>query len=78
MINNLEHKFKVYYCIKKKKSNPAGDIINDFYFQDELGYVYAKDKHEAVEKFFKNFGFMNVISIKKYLLKNIYYHKKNW
>ena len=62
MINNWEHKFKVYYCIKKKKSNPVGDIINDFYFQDELGYVYAKDKHEAVEKFFKNFGFMNVVS----------------
>ena len=50
MNNNLGHKFKVYYCIK------------NFYFQDELEYVYAKDKHEAVEKFFKKFGFMNVVS----------------
>ena len=62
MNNNLGHKFKEYYCIKKKKRNPVGDIINDFYFQDELEYVYAKDKHEAVEKFFKKFGFMNVVS----------------
>ena len=62
MNNNLGHKFNVYYCIKKKKRNPVGDIINDFYFQDELEYVYAKDKHEAVEKFFKKFGFMNVVS----------------
>ena len=54
MNNNLGHKFKVYYCIKKKKRNPVGDIINDFYFQDELEYVYAK--------FFKKFGFMNVVS----------------
>ena len=61
MNNNVGHKFKVYYCIKKK-SNPVGDIINDFYFQDKLEYDYAKDKHEAVEKFFKNFGFMNVVS----------------
>ena len=65
MINNLEHKFKVYYCIKKKKSNPVCDIINDFYFQDELEYVYAKDKHEAVEKFFKKFGKLpeNILTI---------------
>ena len=56
-------KYKIYYVRrKKKKRNPVGDIIIDFYVQDELEYVYAKDKHEAVEKFFKKFGFMNVVS----------------
>ena len=62
MNGNFEYKFIVYYCIKKNKSNPIGDIINDFYFEDRLEYVIAKDIHHAVEKFFKNFGFTNVVS----------------
>lgn len=66
MMCDMEYKFEVSYCIKRRKSDAVGDIINDFYFENKLNYVYANDKHDAVEKFFNTFGFMNIVEkIKK-------------